>query len=95
MDQSLSVNASTSDRETAGEIISFHVFGKVIVVLNSVKATKELFEKRGEIYSDRPIVPIHEMYTLSRLTFVAWSLIKFRMKWEWLVPFTRLTQVSR
>src|SRR5712672_3793733 len=25
MDQSLSVNASTSDRETAGEIISFHV----------------------------------------------------------------------
>jgi hypothetical protein len=33
---------------TAGEIMSFRVFGKVIVILDSVKATKELFERRGE-----------------------------------------------
>ncbi|KAI9457534.1 cytochrome P450 [Russula earlei] len=44
-----------------GDVISFRVFGQVIVVLNTSKATKELFEKRGEIYSDRPTVPFHEM----------------------------------
>ena len=33
----------------SGDVLSFHVFGKVIVVLNSIKATKNLFERRGEI----------------------------------------------
>ncbi|KAI9457532.1 cytochrome P450 [Russula earlei] len=57
-----------------GDVISFRVFGQVIVVLNTSKATKELFEKRGEIYSDRPTVPFHEMMgwqwnvTLARYT---------------------------
>ncbi|KAH9956415.1 cytochrome P450 [Russula dissimulans] len=45
----------------AGDILSFRAFGQVIVVLNSVKATKDLFERRGNIYSDRPVIPIHEM----------------------------------
>jgi len=45
----------------AGDIISFHVLGQVIVVLNSVKATKDLLERRGEIYSDRPTLTIHGM----------------------------------
>ncbi|KAH9975190.1 CyP450 monooxygenase [Russula compacta] len=44
-----------------GDILSFHVFGQVIVVLNSIKATKDLLEKRGDIYSDRPVIPILEM----------------------------------
>jgi hypothetical protein len=35
--------------------------GKVIVVLNSFKANKDLLERRGEIYSDRPAIPILEM----------------------------------
>lgn len=48
----------------AGDIISFHVFGQVIVVLNSIKATKDLLEKRGDIYSDRPVIPILEMYVI-------------------------------
>jgi hypothetical protein len=52
-----------------GDILSFHVFGQVIVVLNPTKATKDLLERRGNIYSDRPIVPIHEMHVFSRLTF--------------------------
>jgi hypothetical protein len=52
----------------AGDILSFHVFGKVIVVLNSFKASKDLFERRGEIYSDRPVIPIVEMYV-----FLSWS----------------------
>ena len=44
-----------------GDILSFHVFGKVIIVLNTVKSTKDLLEKRGEIYSDRPVIPFYEM----------------------------------
>jgi hypothetical protein len=44
-----------------GDILLFHVFGQVIVVLDSIEATKDL-EKRGEIYSDRRAIPIVEMY---------------------------------
>ena len=52
---------------TAGDVISFHIFGKVFVVLNTVKATKDLFEKRADIYSDRPTIQIHEMYVIFSL----------------------------
>jgi hypothetical protein len=45
----------------AGDVLSFHVFGQVIIVLNSAKATKDLLEKRGEIYSDRPVIPFINM----------------------------------
>ena len=45
-----------------GDVLSFHVFGQVIIVLNSVRATKDLLEKRGEIYSDRPVIPFYEMW---------------------------------
>ena len=55
----------TDGRGMAGDIISLHVFGKVIVVLNSIKASKDLLERRGDIYSDRPGIPIFEMYVLS------------------------------
>ena len=48
-----------------GDVLSFHVFGKVIVVLNSIKATKDLLESRSDIYSDRPAMPIFEMYVVS------------------------------
>jgi hypothetical protein len=41
--------------------MSFRVFGQVIVVLNSIQMAKDLFEKNGDIYSDRPVVPIYEM----------------------------------
>ncbi|KAF8257685.1 cytochrome P450 [Lactarius quietus] len=44
-----------------GDIMSFHIFGQVIVVLSSTKATKDLLEKRGDIYSDRPVIPFYEM----------------------------------
>ena len=44
--------------------MSFHIFGQVVVVLNTVNATKDLLEKRAAIYSDRSPIPIHEMYVL-------------------------------
>lgn len=44
-----------------GDILSFRVFGRVIVVLNSVKTSKDLLERRADIYSDRPVLPSVEM----------------------------------
>ena len=44
-----------------GNVLSFRVFGNVVVVLNSTKAAKDLLESRGDIYSDRPVSPITEM----------------------------------
>jgi len=49
----------------AGDIISFRTFGQVIVVLNSIKVNKDLLEKRPDIYSDRPLIPIFDMYVFS------------------------------
>jgi len=46
---------------TIGDIVSFRVFGQVIVILNSIKVAKDLLEKNGDIYSDRPAFPIYEM----------------------------------
>jgi len=47
--------------KTYGDILSFHLFGQVVVVLNTAKATKDLLDKRSAIYSDRPTTPIYEM----------------------------------
>ncbi|KAI0253751.1 cytochrome P450 [Lactifluus subvellereus] len=44
-----------------GSIMSFHVFGKVIIVLNTAKAAKDLLEKRGDICSDRPVITFFDM----------------------------------
>ena len=46
----------------AGDVLSFRVFGQVIVVLNSLKANKDILERRAEMYSGRPVIPIVEMY---------------------------------
>ena len=45
-----------------GDVMCFRVFSQVIVVLCSLSAIKDLLEKRGEIYSERPTLPILEMY---------------------------------
>jgi hypothetical protein len=47
-----------------GDILSFHIFGQVIVVLNTANTAKDLLEKRAAIYSDRSPIPIHAMYVL-------------------------------
>ena len=46
------------------DIIYLHVISEAVVVLNSISAIKDLLEKRGKIYSDRPSWPIAEMYAL-------------------------------
>ena len=37
-----------------GDIIYVEVFGKPMVIINSVKIAKDLLDKRSLIYSDRP-----------------------------------------
>nr|BAK09488.1 cytochrome P450 [Postia placenta] len=41
-----------------GEIFSLSVLGHSILVLNSVNAIEELFEKRSALYADRPHIPL-------------------------------------
>lgn len=45
-----------------GDVICFRVFSQVVVVLSSLSALKDLLEKRGQTYSERPPLPIAEMY---------------------------------
>ncbi|KAI9441780.1 cytochrome P450 [Lactarius indigo] len=44
-----------------GDILYLQVFGQSIVVLCSLSAIKDLLEKRGDIYSDRPAWPIPQI----------------------------------
>ncbi|KAI9454988.1 cytochrome P450 [Lactarius psammicola] len=69
--------AYTEFSKKYGDIISFHIFGRVIVVLSSTKATKDLLEKRGDIYSDRPVIPFYEM------TEFQWALQLARYTEQW------------
>jgi hypothetical protein len=72
------VRGSLTEPMAAGDVLSFRVFGTVIVVLNSIKANKDLLESRGDIYSDRPAIPIINMYIFFfELSTLAWPLIKF------------------
>ena len=52
------------NRASLGDVIYLRSFSEVIVVLSSFSAIKDLLEKRGEYYSDRPSIPITEMYVL-------------------------------
>ena len=42
--------------------MSVKILGQVIVILNSPQAAKDLLEKRGNIYSDRHLMPFYQMY---------------------------------
>ncbi|KAI0044341.1 cytochrome P450 [Auriscalpium vulgare] len=44
-----------------GEITSITVLGKLIVFVHSHRAAKELLEKRGTYYSDRPNIPMMDL----------------------------------
>ena len=52
------------NRAFLGDIVYLRAFSNVIVVLSSFSAIKDLLEKRGEYYSDRPSSPILKMYVL-------------------------------
>jgi len=58
-------------KRITGDTLCLHVFGQVIVILSSVKATKDLLERRSDIYSDRPAIPIYEMYVTFEFNLLA------------------------
>ncbi|KAF7365091.1 Cytochrome p450 [Mycena venus] len=41
-----------------GDLVHLQVFGDHILIVNSLEAAVELLEKRGQIYSDRPTIPM-------------------------------------
>ncbi|KAI0295929.1 cytochrome P450 [Russula brevipes] len=53
--------AYTRFSKTHGDILALHVFGQVIVVVNTAKVAKDPLERRGDICSDRPPIPFYEM----------------------------------
>jgi hypothetical protein len=61
-----------------GDILYFQVFGQAILVLCSLTAIKDLLEKRGEIYLDRPVWPVQQVME------VDWLLSNARDKERWL-----------
>jgi hypothetical protein len=64
MNHSLAARSPLTE-QLPGNIISFRVFDRVIIVLHSVKASKDLLERRSDIYSDRPVIPIFAMFVFS------------------------------
>jgi cytochrome P450 len=74
-----------------GDILSFHVFGQVIVVLNTARVAKDLLEKRGDIYSDRPVIPFFEMCVFELFCggFQLISIDGIRMEWYWNISTAR------
>ncbi|KAF8158761.1 cytochrome P450 [Mycena galopus ATCC 62051] len=44
--------------EQYGDVVHVEVFGKHVLILNSLKAAMDLLEKRASIYSDKPLIPM-------------------------------------
>ncbi|KAI0253709.1 cytochrome P450 [Lactifluus subvellereus] len=61
-----------------GDVVGLQIFGEVIVVLCSLSDVKDLLEKRGEIYSDRPTLPIFEIMKIDWLL----ALLQHKERWR-------------
>ncbi|KAF8188191.1 cytochrome P450 [Mycena galopus ATCC 62051] len=47
--------------KTYGDVMHLQVFGKSMIVLDTLQAAVDLLDKRGSIYSDRPPLPLYEL----------------------------------
>jgi hypothetical protein len=45
-----------------GDLVTVRVLGQNIIIINSAKAAQELLGKRSYNFSDRPRIPILELY---------------------------------
>lgn len=60
--------------EYKSDILSFHVLGQPVIVLNSVRAAVDLLDKRGANYCDRPRFVLFEIMGWGKtLTFLPWG----------------------
>ena len=49
-----------------GDVIYTSLFGRPVIVLNSIEAARDLLDNKGSIYSDRPLaVVFNEMWVRS------------------------------
>ncbi|KIJ52298.1 hypothetical protein M422DRAFT_156199 [Sphaerobolus stellatus SS14] len=48
-------------KERYGDVVYAHALGQDVIVLNSRKAVDDLFEKRSQLYSDRPLLPMRDI----------------------------------
>ena len=80
-----------------GDVICLRVFSQVVVVLSSLSAIKDLLEKRGEIYSDRPPIPIVEMYILYWFISQSAAMVTIfvRTDLDWPLFMTGMTETWR
>jgi len=69
-----------------GDVVSVKILGQVIVILNSPKAAKDLLEKRGDIYSDRYLMPFYQMYGPYLLLSVSLTDLLFHQDGMGVVP---------
>ncbi|KAI0481300.1 putative cytochrome P450 oxidoreductase [Xylariaceae sp. FL0804] len=61
-------------KEYDSDILHFNVLGRSIVVLNSVESARDLMDKKGAIYGDRPRFVLFEVMGWGvTLTFLRWS----------------------
>ncbi|CAJ2508933.1 Uu.00g139590.m01.CDS01 [Anthostomella pinea] len=61
-------------KEYGSDILGFTVLGRPIVVLNSVEAARDLMDKKGANYADRPRFVLFEVMGWGiTLTFLRWS----------------------
>ncbi|KAF8483908.1 cytochrome P450 [Russula ochroleuca] len=66
-----STYADMSKKYGMRDVICLHVLSEVVIVLCSVSAIKDLLEKRGETYSDRPSLAIAEMMDMDWPLFMS------------------------
>lgn len=50
------------DLLSSGDIVYSYALGQHVIILNSLKMAIDLFEKRSQMYSDRPVIPMRDMY---------------------------------
>ncbi|KAF8075871.1 cytochrome P450 [Lyophyllum atratum] len=63
-----------------GDVVHLKVLGQTLIVLNSVQAAVDLLNKRSYNYSDRPTLPIFELFGLGDTVAIAKYGHEFRMQ---------------
>jgi cytochrome P450 len=72
------------------DIISLNIMGNTMIVLNSLKAVSDIFDKRGSNYSDRPDMPmIVDLYAVTYLSILPSFSYLYRMGWDWTFALMR------
>lgn len=66
-----------------GNILHYRVYDKHFVILNSLEDSVELLEKRSGIYSDRPYMPMLELYVALSSMFVSSHYLNIAWISEW------------